>query len=44
MKAKRLFNFSFKSEPIWMLAFNLTIIIVGILIALAVMLLRYLEF
>ena len=44
MKGTRLFSFSFKSEAIWMLVFNLAIIIVGVLIALVVTLLRYLQF
>ena len=44
MKARNLFTFSFKSEAIWMLVFNLAIIIVGLLIALVVTLLRYIQF
>jgi hypothetical protein len=40
MKVRNLYSFSFKTEPIWMLGFNLAIIIAGILIALVVMLLR----
>jgi hypothetical protein len=40
MKGTRLLTFSFKSEPIWMLVFNLAIIIAGILIGLVVMLLH----
>lgn len=41
---RNLFSFSFKSEPIWMLVFNLAIIVVGLLIALVVTLLRYIQF
>ena len=44
MKASNLLSFSFKFEPIWMLVFNLAIIIVGLLIALIVTLLRYIQF
>jgi hypothetical protein len=44
MKSRmKVFSFSFRSEPIWMLAFNLAIIFAGILIALVVTLLRYLK-
>jgi hypothetical protein len=44
MKVRNLVSFSFKTEPSWMLCFNLAIIIVGLLIALVVTLLRYLQF
>ena len=44
MKVRNLFSFSFESEPVWMLAFNFAIIIVGLLIALVVTLLHYLQF
>jgi hypothetical protein len=44
MKVRNLVSFSFKTEPIWMLGFNFAIIIVGLLIALVVTLLRYLQF
>ena len=44
MKARTLFSFSFKAEPIWMLAFNFAIIIVGLLIALVATLLHNIQF